>query len=297
MLILEAAEKVFAEAGFGGATMQLIADMAGLPKANLHYYFATKEDLYRRVVQRHFRNLAAGGGSLDNAPGPVEGIGAYIEAKMEISRTHPHGSKVWASEVMHGAPVIQDYLETTLRDWTEGRIAVIQRWIDEGQDGAGRSAPSALHALGHNPALRRFRPPDRNAQLPPSAIHPVPGLHPLRHILQNAVLRVRGCVGRDQHIDPRLTAPRPIPSSAADTGHHSVPAGPDASGPRHPPPRPRPQYANRRLPERPASAARGWRTSLNCIIRQMAASVLAPPSTSRAPDSSAAFRPPDISVP
>ncbi|OZA01080.1 MAG: TetR family transcriptional regulator, partial [Rhodobacterales bacterium 17-64-5] len=47
-LILQAAEKVFAEAGFGGATMQLIADMAGLPKANLHYYFATKEDLYRR---------------------------------------------------------------------------------------------------------------------------------------------------------------------------------------------------------------------------------------------------------
>ena len=52
--ILEAAEKVFAEAGFGGATMQLIADMAGLPKANLHYYFATKEDLYRRVVQQIF---------------------------------------------------------------------------------------------------------------------------------------------------------------------------------------------------------------------------------------------------
>jgi TetR/AcrR family transcriptional regulator len=63
----------------------------------------------------------------------VEGIGAYIDAKMDISRTHPHGSKVWASEVMHGAPVIQDYLETTLRDWTEGRIAVIQRWIDEGK--------------------------------------------------------------------------------------------------------------------------------------------------------------------
>ncbi|MCP4820723.1 MAG: helix-turn-helix transcriptional regulator, partial [Shimia sp.] len=42
-LILSAAEKVFAEAGFGGATMQLIADMAGLPKANLHYYFPTKE--------------------------------------------------------------------------------------------------------------------------------------------------------------------------------------------------------------------------------------------------------------
>jgi TetR/AcrR family transcriptional regulator len=131
--ILEAAEKVFAEAGFGGATMQLIADMAGLPKANLHYYFATKEDLYRKVVQQIFEVWLDAASSFDNAPGPVEGIGAYIDAKMDISRSHPHGSKVWASEVMHGAPVIQDYLETTLRDWTDGRIAVIQRWIDEGK--------------------------------------------------------------------------------------------------------------------------------------------------------------------
>jgi TetR/AcrR family transcriptional regulator len=131
--ILEAAEKVFAEAGFGGATMQLIADMAGLPKANLHYYFATKEDLYRKVVQQIFEIWLDAASSFDNAPGPVEGIGGYIEAKMDISRSHPYGSKVWASEVMHGAPVIQDYLETTLRDWTDGRIAVIKRWIDEGK--------------------------------------------------------------------------------------------------------------------------------------------------------------------
>ncbi|MDP4033488.1 MAG: TetR/AcrR family transcriptional regulator [Pseudorhodobacter sp.] len=132
-LILAAAEKVFAEAGFGGATMQLIADMAGLPKANLHYYFATKEDLYRRVVQNIFDIWLHAADSFDAAPGPVEGIGAYIDAKMEISRRHPAGSKVWASEVMHGAPVIQDYLETTLREWTLGRAAVIQRWTREGK--------------------------------------------------------------------------------------------------------------------------------------------------------------------
>lgn len=131
--ILTAAEKVFAEAGFGGATMQLIADMAGLPKANLHYYFPTKEALYREVVQNIFNIWLHAADSFDNAPGPAEGIGAYIDAKMEISRRHPDGSKVWASEVMHGAPVIQDYLETTLRDWTAGRAALIQRWIDEGK--------------------------------------------------------------------------------------------------------------------------------------------------------------------
>ncbi|MFZ1726604.1 MAG: TetR/AcrR family transcriptional regulator [Albidovulum sp.] len=132
-LILNAAEKVFAEAGFGGATMQLIADMAGLPKANLHYYFATKEELYRKVVQNIFEIWLHAADVFDNAPGPVEGIGAYIDAKMEISRRHPEGSKVWASEVMHGAPVIQDYLETTLRDWTTGRSRLIQKWVDAGK--------------------------------------------------------------------------------------------------------------------------------------------------------------------
>ena len=132
-LILQAAEKVFAEAGFGGATMQLIADMAGLPKANLHYYFTTKEELYRKVVQNIFEIWLHAADCMDKAPGPIEGIGAYIDAKMEISRRHADGSKVWASEVMHGAPVIQDYLETTLREWTSGRVALIKRWILEGK--------------------------------------------------------------------------------------------------------------------------------------------------------------------
>lgn len=132
-IILEAAEKVFAEAGFGGATMQLIADLAGLPKANLHYYFPTKEALYRQVVENIFQVWLQAADIFDEASGPVEGIGAYIDAKMEISRRHPAGSKVWASEVMHRAPVIQDYLETTLVEWTEGRMAVIRRWIDAGQ--------------------------------------------------------------------------------------------------------------------------------------------------------------------
>lgn len=131
--ILEAAEKVFAEAGFGGATMQLIADMAGLPKASLHYYFATKEELYRKVVEKIFTFWLQAADRMDNAPDAATGIGGYIEAKMEMSRRHPFGSKVWASEVMHGAPVIQDYLETRLRSWTEGRIDAIRRWIDAGQ--------------------------------------------------------------------------------------------------------------------------------------------------------------------
>ena len=131
--ILGAAETVFAEAGFGGAKMQLIADMAGLPKANLHYYFATKEELYRKVVERIFVIWLEAAHAMEAGAGPAEAIAAYIDAKMDISRRHPNGSKVWASEVMHGAPVVQDYLEHTLRAWTEGRAAILRRWIAEGR--------------------------------------------------------------------------------------------------------------------------------------------------------------------
>ena len=48
--ILRAAEVEFADRGFEGATTSAIAARAGLPKANLHYYFPTKEALYRRVI-------------------------------------------------------------------------------------------------------------------------------------------------------------------------------------------------------------------------------------------------------
>lgn len=130
--ILNAAEAVFAERGFGGASMQGIADQAGLPKANLHYYFTNKETLYRRVLKRIFVIWIDAAGAFDAADDPQLALAAYVKTKLEISRQHPAGSKVWAKEIMAGAPVIQDYLETTLVDWTCAREAAIQAWIDQG---------------------------------------------------------------------------------------------------------------------------------------------------------------------
>ncbi|WP_323036540.1 TetR family transcriptional regulator C-terminal domain-containing protein [Pararhodobacter sp.] len=132
-VILDAAEVVFAESGFGGATMQAIAQASGLPKANLHYYFSSKEKLYRRVVERIFTIWLAAADSFETSASPEVALRQYITRKMQLSREHRYGSKVWANEVMHGAPIIQDYLETTLRRWTNTRIAVIRGWIDAGQ--------------------------------------------------------------------------------------------------------------------------------------------------------------------
>jgi TetR/AcrR family transcriptional regulator len=132
-VIVEAAEAVFAEAGFKGATTAAIAARAGVPKANLHYYFSTKEELYRAVIERVLTAWLAAASSFDESDDPVEALGRYIGAKMELARSMPLSSCIWAAEIMRGAPAIQDFLDTTLAQWVEQRSRIVRGWIAEGK--------------------------------------------------------------------------------------------------------------------------------------------------------------------
>ena len=131
--IFDAARSVFAEFGFKGATTAEIARRAGIPKANLHYYFATKEALYRHVTAEVLTDWLSAASSFDEKDDPVEAIAAYIGAKMDLARADPLGSRIWANEILRGAPVIGDFLETTLADWLSSREAIVRRWIDQGK--------------------------------------------------------------------------------------------------------------------------------------------------------------------
>jgi TetR/AcrR family transcriptional regulator len=127
--LLEAAETVFAERGFSGATTAAIAALARLPKANLHYYFRTKEALYRAVLANV---LALWLDELDRfAPErePAEVLAEYVAAKMRWSKTRPNASKVFANEIIHGATFLDGYLSRELRQRVERFAAVIRHWI------------------------------------------------------------------------------------------------------------------------------------------------------------------------
>jgi TetR/AcrR family transcriptional regulator len=132
-LILAAAERVFAGAGFGGATMAAIAEAAGLPKANLHYYFGAKQELYRTVLARTLKDWLSPSGVITPDADPRQAIEAYIRAKMALSEQRPHASKVFANELLHGAPVVKTLLATELRDLVRTKAAVIQGWISQGR--------------------------------------------------------------------------------------------------------------------------------------------------------------------
>jgi TetR/AcrR family transcriptional regulator len=135
-LILAAAERVFAGAGFGGATMAAIAKAAGLPKANLHYYFGSKQELYRIVLARTLQDWLAPTHGITPEADPRAAIEAYIRAKMALSAQRPHASRVFANELLHGAPVVKTLLATELRALVRAKAAVIDGWI-----AAGRMAP------------------------------------------------------------------------------------------------------------------------------------------------------------
>jgi TetR/AcrR family transcriptional regulator len=131
--ILAAAESVFAEAGYAAASMAAIADRAGLPKANLHYYFGTKRQLYQRLLEHIIEAWQQSTGHLRADADPAWALRLYIAEKIEFSRQRPRASKIFANEIMHGAPAIAGLLRGPIRQWLDSKAAVIERWIADGR--------------------------------------------------------------------------------------------------------------------------------------------------------------------
>ena len=131
--IIDAAEIEFAENGFKGASMMSIANRAGIPRPNVHYYYKNKQDLYNAILMGILKlwNDAFQEISVDDDPATA--LSTYIRAKVMNSKSHPLASKIFANEIIHGAAHLQTYLGSEFRDWLNGKADVIQCWIDQGK--------------------------------------------------------------------------------------------------------------------------------------------------------------------
>ena len=138
------AVRVFAENGYEGASVATVADNAGLSKQNLMYYFPTKQALYQRVLDDVLYEWLARMDTLaDPAQEPRDMLRAYIQAKLRFSREHPWGSRVYAMEVISGAPMFGEQIRARVVPLLRKDIDVFERWIAE-----GRIAPvNATHLL------------------------------------------------------------------------------------------------------------------------------------------------------
>ncbi|PXX95592.1 TetR family transcriptional regulator [Halomonas sp. LBP4] len=130
--ILAAAERVFARHGYRGASLQDIAEQAGLPKSNVLYYMGSKRGLYVRLLERMMERWNALLDDISVEDDPAEVLEAFIRSKMQLSRRHPEGSRLFAAEILGGAPFLQEYLSGGLRDWVQARARVFEQWAERG---------------------------------------------------------------------------------------------------------------------------------------------------------------------
>ena len=132
-IIIAAAEAEFAANGFKGATMNNIALKAGLPKSNIHYYFKNKLQLYIEVLINIIDLWDNALNELDADSEPAAALREYIAAKMRFSREYPLASRVFAKEILSGAPRMKQYFSDGYREWFQRKTEVFTKWAQQGK--------------------------------------------------------------------------------------------------------------------------------------------------------------------
>ncbi|WDR07182.1 TetR family transcriptional regulator C-terminal domain-containing protein [Devosia rhodophyticola] len=132
-LILEAALDVFSLHGFRGATIDQIAEVAGMSKPNLLYYFPRKEEIHRRLISELLVNWLEPLREMDAKGDPFPEIRSYIRRKLEMARDFPRESRLFANEMLQGAPRIIEMIEIDLKDLVDEKAQIIGGWMDEGK--------------------------------------------------------------------------------------------------------------------------------------------------------------------
>ena len=131
--ILEAALDVFSRHGFRGATIDEIAEVAGMSKPNLLYYFRTKEAMHRALIERVLDTWLDPLREFDAEGNPETEIRSYIRRKLEMARDFPRESRLFANEVLRGAPLIEDELKGPLKQLVDEKAEVIRAWAKSGK--------------------------------------------------------------------------------------------------------------------------------------------------------------------
>ncbi len=131
--IIQAALSVFSRQGYSGTTIEAIAQSAGMSKSNLLYYFRSKEDLYEAALAHILDVWLAPLRGLDARNDPAAELSQYIHQKMKMSAELPAESRLFANEILQGAPRIKTVLETDLKRLVDDKTGVIRQWIEEGK--------------------------------------------------------------------------------------------------------------------------------------------------------------------
>ena len=131
-VILEAALDVFSTHGFRGATVDQIAQAAGLSKPNVLYYFPSKDAIHAALLEQLLETWLDPLKTMDANGDPLEEVLGYVRRKLEMSRDYPRESRLFANEILQGAPRIHDMLSSDLKALVDEKLLLVTRWMDQG---------------------------------------------------------------------------------------------------------------------------------------------------------------------
>ena len=132
-IILDAALDVFSTQGYRGSTIDQIAEAAGMSKPNLLYYYRSKEEIYTTLLHRLLDRWLAPLMEMAADGDPVKELRNYIRRKIEMARDFPRESRLFANEILQGAPRIMAMLTDELKPLVDEKARVIRQWMREGK--------------------------------------------------------------------------------------------------------------------------------------------------------------------
>jgi AcrR family transcriptional regulator len=166
-LIERAATEVFAEQGYAGAAIDEIARRSGVSPPVVYDHFASKDDLYRRLIERQRDELIAFWAQRLPLPAGPEALAGLLDAYFSYVEDHPFAYRMYFRDTVHRdiqqqgvtmlaallatVPGFEDADQPTLEMATEvmrtGLIGLALWWQEHPDVGRAQVVRAAMRAL------------------------------------------------------------------------------------------------------------------------------------------------------
>ena len=127
--IIKTAQKLFARFGFNKTTVDEIASAAHIAKSTLYHHFASKEDIFRAVIEREGKTLAKRiREAVEEADTPQEKLRAYVITRMDHLRELANFYSALRDEYLEHYPFIESVRQKDFED----EMAMFREILSEG---------------------------------------------------------------------------------------------------------------------------------------------------------------------
>lgn len=131
--IVEAAKQVFVSKGFDGARMQDIADLAGINKALLHYYFRSKDKLFSKIFEFIMMNNLPRIASIMKEDIPFETkMREFVASYISLLQANPYAPMFILHEIQRNKGIVANLAEKFIRPNIQGFVITLEKEIKAG---------------------------------------------------------------------------------------------------------------------------------------------------------------------